>query len=165
MKPENLLIDEVKECARNSRTHSSDQVAQIAKSIEEFGWTNPLIIGDDNGLIAGHGRLAAAKLLGLKTVPCLRLSGLSDAQKRAYVIADNKLALNAEWDKEILSLELAYLKNQGFDTSLIGFSEHELLELVFISKDKQSKALEININDFELNHQCPKCGFEFNVKT
>ena len=88
--------------AKNARTHSDAQVAQIAASIREFGWTNPILVDGDNGIIAGHGRLLAARKLGMATVPVIELAGLSEAQKRAYVIADNKLALNAGWDDELL---------------------------------------------------------------
>lgn len=116
--------------ARNSRTHSEAQVAQIAASIKEFGWTNPLLIDEDGGIIAGHGRLLAARQLGRSEVPCIVLDGLTDAQKRALIIADNKLALNAGWDAELLSSELKGLGEDGFDLSLLGFSEDELAGLL-----------------------------------
>lgn len=112
--------------ARNSRTHSEAQVAQIAASIREFGFTNPVLIDADGGIIAGHGRVMAARKLGLKDVPCIALGHLTDAQKRAYVIADNKLALNAGWDEELLAVEFADLKDAGFDLELTGFSDEEL---------------------------------------
>lgn len=116
--------------ARNSRTHSDEQVAQIAASIKEFGFTNPILTDGDNGIIAGHGRLQAARKLGLTEVPCIALDGLSEAQKRAYVIADNKLALNAGWDIDLLSSEIAGLGEDGFDLSLLGFNENELAALL-----------------------------------
>lgn len=112
--------------ARNSRTHSDDQVAQIAASIREFGWTNPVLVDEDGGLIAGHGRLLAARKLGLDEVPCIVLDSLTDTQKRALVIADNKLALNAGWDMELLELEVRELDDADFDTTLLGFSDGEL---------------------------------------
>jgi DNA modification methylase len=112
--------------ARNSRTHSDAQVAQIAASIREFGWTNPLLVDERGGVVAGHGRLLAARMLGAAEVPCIILDGLSDAQKRALVIADNKLALNAGWDAELLSSELRGLEDDGFDLALLGFAEDEL---------------------------------------
>lgn len=112
--------------ARNSRTHSEQQVAQIAASIREFGFTNPVLIDAENGIIAGHGRVLAAQKIGRKDVPCLRLDHLTEAQKRAYVIADNKLALNAGWDDEMLRIELDELKAVDFDLSLIGFDDDEL---------------------------------------
>jgi hypothetical protein len=114
----------------NARTHSDDQVAQIAASIKEFGFTNPILIDGDKGIIAGHGRLQAARKLGLDTVPTIELSGLSDAQRRAYILADNKLALNAGWDNELLALELADLADLDFDLSLIGFDDDETAALL-----------------------------------
>jgi len=112
--------------AKNSRTHSDAQVAQIAASIREFGFTNPVLIDEANGIIAGHGRVMAARKLKLTEVPCIRLSHLSDAQKRAYVIADNKLALNAGWDEAMLKLELADLKALDFGLNLTGFNTDEI---------------------------------------
>ena len=116
--------------ARNSRTHDDAQVAQIAASIREFGWTNPILINSENGVVAGHGRLLAARKMGMTDVPCIELSGLTETQRKAYVIADNKLALNAGWDDEMLSLELSELGELGFNLDLIGFSEDEIKELL-----------------------------------
>lgn len=116
--------------ARNSRTHSDVQVAQIAASIREFGWTNPLLIDEHGSVIAGHGRLLAASVLGIDSVPTIELAGLTDAQRRAYVIADNKLALNAGWDEELLSIEIQDLKAKGFDLDLLGFDAQELADLL-----------------------------------
>lgn len=116
--------------ARNSRTHSDEQVAQISSSINEFGFTNPVLIDADDCIIAGHGRTMAAHRLQMKEVPCLRLSYLTDAQKQAYVIADNKLALNAGWDEEMLKIELKELKDADFDLSLTGFADNELADLL-----------------------------------
>jgi len=115
--------------AKNARTHSEAQVAQIAASIDEFGWTNPILIDEHNGIIAGHGRLLAAQRLGIAKVPVITLSGLSEAQRRALILADNKLALNAGWDEQLLGLELAELGSLGFDLSLTGFSDLELAAL------------------------------------
>ena len=115
---------------RNARTHSPEQVAQIAASIAEFGFTNPILVASDAGIIAGHGRLEAAKQLGLAEVPVVVLDHLSDAQRRAYVLADNQLALNAGWDADLLRIELQELEAQEFDLSLLGFSEDELSELL-----------------------------------
>ena len=112
--------------ARNSRTHSDEQVAQIAASIKEFGFTNPILIDETGGIIAGHGRVLAAQKLKLKEVPAIELSHLSETQKRAYVIADNKLALNAGWDDELLRIEFAELEDAGFDLELTGFSLEEI---------------------------------------
>jgi ParB-like chromosome segregation protein Spo0J len=113
----------------NSRTHSDEQVAQIASSIKEFGWTNPILVDGKNGIIAGHGRLLAARKLGHKEVPTIELSELTDAQKRAYIIADNKLALNAGWDDEVLKLEIQQLNDLNFDLTLLGFDEIELAKM------------------------------------
>ncbi len=112
--------------ARNSRTHSDEQVTQIASSIKEFGFTNPVLIDADGGIIAGHGRVMAAKKLGITEVPCIELSHLTEAQRRAYVIADNKLALNAGWDDEMLRVEFQELQDLGFDVELTGFSMDEI---------------------------------------
>ena len=110
----------------NSRTHSDEQVIQIASSIKEFGFTNPILTDGENGIIAGHGRLMAAKKLGLKEVPTIELSHLSEAQKKAYIIADNKLALNSGWDDAMLAIEFAELEALDFDLELTGFSLEEI---------------------------------------
>ena len=116
--------------ARNARTHSDEQVAQIAASIREWGWTNPVLVDEDGGLIAGHGRLLAARKLGLTQIPTMVAKGWSEAQKKAYVIADNKLALNAGWDLELLAVELGDLQGFDFDLMLTGFSDDELSKLL-----------------------------------
>jgi hypothetical protein len=122
--------------ARNARTHSVGQIAQLAASIREFGFTNPILTDGDNGIIAGHGRVLAARKLGLETVPTIELSHLSETQKRAYILADNKLALNAGWDDELLALELADLKVVDPDSlGLIGFSDDELAALMADPED------------------------------
>jgi DNA modification methylase len=112
--------------ARNARTHSDEQIAQIAASIREFGFTNPILVDGDNGIIAGHGRLLAARKLGMSEVPVIELAGMSEAQRRAYILADNRLALNASWDAEVLAVELGDLAGLGFDLSLTGFGDDEL---------------------------------------
>ena len=116
--------------ARNSRTHSDDQVLQIAASIKEFGFTNPVLIDGENGIIAGHGRVLAAMKLSIDEVPCVELSGMTDTQKRAYIIADNKLALNAGWDYDLLAIEFKELDESGFDVGLTGFSDDEIADLL-----------------------------------
>jgi hypothetical protein len=126
MKIEQLPTADLIPYARNTRTHSPEQVAQIAGSIREFGFTNPILIDNENGIIAGHGRVMAASKLGLAKVPCIRLAHLTDTQKRAYIIADNKLALNAGWDEEMLGLELSDLREMDFDLGLIGFDANEI---------------------------------------
>lgn len=123
-------IDDITPYARNSRTHSDEQVAQIAASIREFGWTTPILIDEEGSVICGHGRLLAARKLGQAEVEVIVARGWSDAKKRAYVIADNKLALNAGWDMELLALELADLKEFDFDLGLTGFSDEELSKLL-----------------------------------
>lgn len=121
--------------ARNARTHSDEQVARIAASIKEFGWTNPIIIDGENGIVAGHGRTLAARKLGLSEVPCIELKNLTETQKRAYILADNRLALDAGWDNEMLALELGDLKDAGVDLELTGFSDEELDELLATPTD------------------------------
>ena len=129
---EHLLVSSLIPYARNSRTHSDEQVAQIAASIREFGFTNPVLIDANGTIIAGHGRVMAAKKLGLDEVPCLRLGHLTPSQIRAYVIADNKIALNAGWDDEMLKAELLTLQEDGFNTDLTGFSDDELNALLTV---------------------------------
>jgi site-specific DNA-methyltransferase (adenine-specific) len=123
---EKIGIDKLIPYARNARTHSDEQVAQIAASIREFGFNNPVLIADDNSIIAGHGRVMAARKLNLSEVPCIRLSHLSETQRKAYILADNKLALNAGWENNLLSVELEELVNSGFDISLTGFTQEEM---------------------------------------
>jgi DNA modification methylase len=129
-KIEKRSIDALIPYARNARTHSDEQVAQIASSIKEWGWTSPILIDPDNLIIAGHGRVMAARKLNMTEVPVVVADGWSDAQKRAYVLADNKLAMNAGWDEELLALELCELKELGSDLELIGFSDDELAKLM-----------------------------------
>ncbi len=117
--------------ARNSRTHSEAQVSKIAASIREFGFLNPVIVDGSSGIIAGHGRIMAAQKLGIETVPVIEASHLTDAQRRAYVIADNRLALDAGWDDEMLRVEFAELADMGFDLELTGFSLDEIAGMDF----------------------------------
>ena len=119
-------VDRLQPYARNARTHSEAQVAKIAASITEFGFTNPILVDSSDGIIAGHGRLLAAQLLGMAEVPVLVLDHLTDAQRRAYILADNRLALDAGWDEALLAEELAALQGEGFDLDLTGFEEDEL---------------------------------------
>lgn len=121
MKIEQIKTGELIPYARNARTHSEAQVGQIAGSIREFGFTNPVLIDGENGIIAGHSRVMAAQKLGLDKVPCIRLDHLTDTQRRAYILADNKLALNSGWDEELLALELSDLRELDFDLDLTGF--------------------------------------------
>jgi ParB-like chromosome segregation protein Spo0J len=134
---EHWPLDRLRPYERNPRTHSSDQVARLAASLVEFGWTLPLLVSGDGALVAGHGRLEAARRLGLDTVPVIRLDHLSDAQRRAYLIADNQLALDAGWDEERLTTELHALNGDGFDLDLLGFAEAELDRLMAPLDDDQ----------------------------
>ena len=129
----------------NSRTHSEEQVNQICASINEFGFTNPLLIDEKDSIIAGHGRLIASKKLGMEEVPCIVLKGLTEAQKKAYIIADNKMALNAGWDEELLKIELENLKELDFDLELTGFNVDELDDIFQVEEEQ-----EIIEDDFEV---------------
>ena len=126
MKITQKKVTELIPYVNNSRTHSDEQVAQIAASIKEFGWTNPILVDGENGIIAGHGRLMAARKLGQKEVPTIELKDLTETQKKAYIIADNKLALNAGWDNELLMIELEGILADGFELELMGFDPSEL---------------------------------------
>ena len=152
--------------ANNARTHSDEQVAQIAASIKEFGFTNPILLDGTNGIIAGHGRLMAARKLGMDTVPCIELSHLSEAQKKAYILADNRLAMNSGWDTQLLTLELKSLDDEGFDLEMLGFDADELRELMSdvnfdpATEDEQGKLDELDPKWII----CPKCGSEFDAR-
>ncbi len=139
---EYLALAQLRPCERNARTHSKKQIGQIAGSIKAFGFTNPVLIDEHDMIIAGHGRVAAAKLLGLERVPCLRLSRLSAVQKRAYILADNKLAANAGWDREILALEAQELiaLDPEFDITLSGFEIPEIESLVAVRAAKPARS-------------------------
>ena len=136
LKIEYKNIDDLIPYVNNTRTHSEEQVNQIASSIKEFGFTNPVLIDKNDGLIAGHGRVMGAKKLGLKEVPTITLDNLTEAQKKAYIIADNKIALNAGWDEELLKIELQSLQEMDFDLSLTGFSDEELKDFDLDIEDK-----------------------------
>jgi len=129
-KIEQIGIEELIPYAKNSRTHSDEQVAQLAGSIKEFGFNNPVLVDKDNSIIAGHGRVMAARRLGLTQVPCIRLEHLTETQRKAYIIADNRLALNAGWDNQMLTVELNDLKADDFNLDLLGFDVDELNALL-----------------------------------
>jgi DNA modification methylase len=133
-------IDRLIPYARNSRTHSDEQVAQVAASIVEFGWTNPILVGADGVIIAGHARLLAARKLGMAEVPVIVLDYLTESQRRAFVLADNKLALNAGWDEEMLRVELESLKEDDFNLDVVGFSAEEL-EVILAGPEETSEGL------------------------
>jgi ParB/Sulfiredoxin domain len=128
-KVERWPIERLIPYARNARTHSAEQVDQIAASIREWGWTNPVLVAEDGAIIAGHGRVLVARKLRIPQIPVMVAAGWTEAQKRAYALADNKLGLNAGWDAEMLSLEIADLTEIGFDIGLIGFSDDEIAAL------------------------------------
>lgn len=138
--------------ARNARTHSEAQIAQIAASIREFGFLSPIIVSEDNTILCGHGRFYASQKLGLKKVPCIKESHLTEAQKRAYIISDNKLSLNAGWDDELLTVELSELQDLGFDLGLTGFDEKEIADL-FATDSDEAKEDDFDV-DAELEKPC-----------
>ena len=139
--------------ARNARTHSPEQIAQIAASIKEFGFLAPVIVSEDNTILCGHGRFYAAQKIGLKKIPCIKESHLTEAQRRAYIIADNKLSLNAGWDNELLAVEIADLQGEDFDVSLLGFDEKEIADL-FADDNKK-----VSDDDFDLTSALEKSTF------
>jgi DNA modification methylase len=130
MQIEKRQLSELIPYINNSRKHSDDQVTQIAASIKEFGWTNPILVDGDNGIIAGHGRIMAAKKLNMTEVPVIELAHLSKEQRKALIIADNKLALNSDWDSNLLAIELKDLQDLGFDLNLTGFADKELADIL-----------------------------------
>ena len=139
-------VSELIPYVRNARTHSEAQVSQIAASIREFGFLSPILVAEDNTILAGHGRLAAAQKLGLKKVPCVKENHLTETQKRAYIIADNKLSLNAGWDSELLAVELSELEGADFNLDLLGFDEAELSSIFDADKD-------VNEDDFDVEKE------------
>lgn len=162
-----LPITDLIPYVNNSRTHTENQINQIASSIKEFGFTNPVLIDGENGIIAGHGRVLAAQKLDIDQIPCIELSHLTEAQKKAYVIADNKLALNAGWDEELLKIELEALNNLEFDINLLGFDDFELETILDAdhnfepgSEHEQGKLDELSPK-FII---CPHCGEKFNAR-
>ena len=162
-----VSVDSLIPYARNSRTHSAEQVAQIAASIKEFGFLNPIIIDGDNGIIAGHGRVMAAQKLGIKELPCIEAIHLTDTKRRAYIIADNKLALNAGWDNDMLRIELDELGGAGFDLELTGFSLDEMAN-IFDEPNFQPGSEEDQGRLDELAPKmatCPHCCAEFDLRS
>lgn len=154
----NKNIDDIKEYENNAKEHPDWQIEQIANSIQEFGFNDPIAINADNQIIEGHGRLLAAKQLGFIEVPCIVLTGLTEAQERAYIIAHNKTTMNTDFDLDRLQYELNTLKVEGFDLSLTGFSEDEI-EILLAENE------EINLNEFlsdeekkQKEKRCPHCG-------
>lgn len=155
-------VGELKKYEKNSRTHSAEQIKQIERSINEFGFTNPILVDENSEIIAGHGRLEAAKNLKLEMVPTITLEGLTEEQKKAYVIADNKLALNADWDFDLLRHEVDFLDAVEFDLTLLGLNSNDFDLMYGISKEKLDEISDFSeIGEQELEHKCPKCGYEF----
>lgn len=143
-KVEQWPIEKLVPYAKNSRTHSEEQVAQIAASIREWGFTTAVLVDESGSIIAGHGRVMAARKLGMESLPVMVAAGWTDAQKRAYVIADNKLALNAGWDNELLALELTELNDDDFDMALLGFSADELTTAMGLDEELDGEAPKID---------------------
>ena len=143
-KIEQVPLEELKAYEGNSRTHTNDQIRQVADSIKEFGFTNPILIDDEGTIIAGHGRWAAAKKLNLEKVPCIKLGHLNEAQRRAYVIADNKLALNASWDEAKLKEEIEAIIDSDLNTGLTGFNERELDKLLHEKKEEEEPEVDFS---------------------
>ena len=146
---EKVEIDKLVPYARNARTHSKEQIAQLRASLREFGFVSPVIIDSDYNIIAGHGRVVAAKEEGYKTVPCVFAENLTEAQKRAYILADNRLAMNAGWDEEMLAVELSDLQADAFDVSLLGFTDTELNKL-------SGAAENVKEDDFDIDEELKK---------
>ena len=153
-KLEQVPIDKLVPYARNARTHSKEQIAQLRASLREFGFVSPAVIDADYNILVGHGRITAAREEGYETVPCVFAENLTEAQKRAYILADNQLALNAGWDEEMLSVELSDLQDQSFDLSLLGFDAGELDKLLGTGSEK-----DIADDDFDLTAALEKASF------
>ena len=165
-KVERRAINTLIPYARNARTHSDEQVAQIAASIRELGWTTPVLVDEDGGIIAGHGRVMAARKLGIDEVPVMVATGWTDAQRRAYVLADNQLALNAGWNTELLKVEIQGLDGDGFDLALLGFDTGFLTSMFYEpdfepgTEGDQGKLDELSPKML----QCPNCGQDFDLR-
>ena len=172
MKQQNYQIEQIETgslipYARNAKKHDDAQVAKIAGSIREFGFNNPVLIDSENGIVAGHGRVLAAQKLGMASVPCLRLSHLTDSQRKAYILADNRLAeIGGGWDEEMLKLELADLGELDVDLEAIGFSDTDLHKLLIETKeDAPPDDFKEFDEGIETDHKCPRCGYEWSGKT
>ena len=166
MKIQQKSVKELIPYINNSRTHSDEQIAQIAASIKEFGWTNPILVDGDNGIIAGHGRLSDARKLGMDIVPVIELTHLSETQKKALIIADNKLALNSGWDSNLLSLELQQLDTNGFNLEVLGFNAEELSAFMNdVNFDAATEDDQGKLDELEPKWvNCPHCGKEFDAR-
>jgi len=160
-------IELLKPYENNPRVHSDKQIGQIVSSIKEFGFTNPVLIDRGDRIIAGHGRVLAASKLGITTIPCIILDGLTREQLRAYIIADNKLAENASWDRELLTSEIIELKEHDYDLALLGFNEEEILAILepieVPNFDQQETDSQPRLDKLNLM-ECPHCGETFDRK-
>lgn len=151
LKYELVDVDQLIPYINNARTHSAAQVTKLASAIKEFGFINPVITDGENGILAGHGRLMAAKQLGIQKVPCISAAHLTEAQKKAYILADNRLSLDAGWDEELLKIEIESLQADGFDIAFTGFDEKELAEL--FASDNEAEEDDFDV-DAELEKPC-----------
>jgi ParB-like chromosome segregation protein Spo0J len=164
-KVEKWKISKLIPYARNARTHGDEQVGQIAASIKEWGWTTPVLVDEQGGIIAGHGRTLAAQKLGMAEVPVMVARGWSEAKKRAYVLADNKLALNAGWDNEMLALELGEIGDLGFDLDLTGFNAEEIQALQTPDFEPATEEEQGQLDELDPKWiACPHCGKEFDAR-
>jgi len=155
-----VKIEDLKPYGKNARTHSEQQIGQIVESIREFGFTNPVLIDTKNGVIAGHARLQAARRLDMKEVPCIVLAGLTEAQKRAYVIADNQIALNSGWDEKLLAMEFADLKDAGFNLDLLGFDASQMADIMQ-GREVNQPEYDESVSSTVSMVTCPQCGHSF----
>jgi ParB-like chromosome segregation protein Spo0J len=164
-KVEKWAIDKLIPYARNARTHSDEQISQLAASIKEWGWTTPVLVDEQGGIIAGHGRTLAAQKLKMTEVPVMVAEGWSDAKKRAYIIADNKLAMNAGWDNEMLALELGEIGELGFDLDLTGFKAEEIQALQTPDFEPGTEEDQGKLDELDPKWiACPHCGKEFDAR-
>lgn len=164
-----VALEKLVPYVNNARTHSPAQIGKLRASIREYGFINPVIIDDKYGIIAGHGRVVAAQEEGLKEVPCVLVDYLTEVQKKAYILADNRMAMDAGWDEELLRLEIEELQGMDFDVSLTGFRDDEISDLFSFKDDgpddPEGNNKEFDEGDFgdeEFQHECPRCGFRFN---
>ena len=164
-------IERLSPYENNAKLHPDSHIEQIANSIEEFTFLDPVAVDENGEILEGHGRLLAAKKRGDSVIPIIQITGLSDAQKVAYRLAHNKLTMNTGFDPDMLKLDFRFLQDEGFDWDLTGFGE---LELSFLDEEEEeetnepyspkSSTQEVDVDDFKFDHKCPKCGFEYNDK-
>jgi ParB-like chromosome segregation protein Spo0J len=164
-------IERLSPYENNAKLHPDSHIEQIANSIEEFTFLDPVAVDENGEILEGHGRLLAAKKRGDSTIPVIQVTGLSDAQKVAYRLAHNKLTMNTGFDPELLKIDFEFLQSSGFDLEITGFTE---LELSFLDEQEEeetnesyspeSSTKEVNVDEFEFDHKCPKCGFQYNDK-